>query len=157
MMHFVGQNCDGYLSLHLRVARSASTKINRKSTHRCASLKSEKYQSLTHSLTTWNQEMLAHLIKITNCAMWGNKILPGCPQDMPMICPINAQDMVKISQSYAQKMLKICPSYDKISKTLITHTLSNMYPRDASASKNNIKVFVDWFSENFKWNFIFLE
>ena len=27
--------------------------------------KSEKYQSLTHLLTTWNQEMLAHVIK--NC------------------------------------------------------------------------------------------
>ena len=71
--------------------------------------------------------------------------------DAPKICPWFAQDMVKIPQRYAQKMLKICPSYDKISKTLITHTLSNMYPRDASASKNNL-VFarnlipLDWFN-----------
>ena len=33
----------------------------------------------------------------------------------------------------------ICPRIDKISKTLLTHSLSNMDSRDASASKNNIQ------------------
>ena len=32
--------------------------------------------------------------------------------------------------------LKICPRFNNIAKTLVTHSLSNMDPRDASASKN---------------------
>ena len=64
---------------------------------------------------------------------------PRYAQDMPEICSQYAQDMSKVCQRYAQympkNMLKTCPRYDKISKTLITDSLSNMYPRDASASK----------------------
>ena len=32
--------------------------------------------------------------------------------------------------------LKICPRFNNIAKTLVTHSLSNMDPRDASAYKN---------------------
>ena len=73
------------------------------------------------------------------------KIYPTNVQDMPKICPRYARNMSKICPRYAkdmpnicQKYAKTCPRYDKISKTLITYSLSNMYPRDAKASKNTL-------------------
>ena len=40
--------------------------------------------------------------------------------------------------AHSEHTLKICPIFDKISKTLVTHPLSNMNPRDASASKKDL-------------------
>ena len=40
--------------------------------------------------------------------------------------------------AHSEHTLKICPRFDKISKTTFHHWLSNMDPRDASASKNPV-------------------
>ena len=76
-------------------------------------------------------------------------ICPRYAHDMPMICLRYAQDMLKICLRYVHDISNICPWYaldmpniclsyawfDKISKTLMTEWVSNMDPRDASASK----------------------
>ena len=43
---------------------------------------------------------------------------------------------LNILWTYSEHTLKICPRFDQISKTSPTHSLSNIDPRDASASKN---------------------
>ena len=47
-----------------------------------------------------------------------------------------AKYTLNILWTYTKHTLKICPRFNNIAKTLVTHSLSNMDPRDASASKN---------------------
>ena len=81
------------------------------------------------------------------------KICPWYAKDMPMICQRYAWDIPKISPWYAQDMHEICPTYAHGTQKHYWRGdwVSNMDPRDASASKN-LPVQELWWKYR-KWKF----